>query len=590
MRQYAIVALFHRTTLRLQFVNTLLRDTDRITDGEIMLWYDILINLCARIFVVLIIFSLLGRTALIRKTINTLQENSGSKMKLILFFSFFGSLDVLCGSFLPSVLINNHSTYVISAGFIGGPAAGVVTACIISFVSAMLFNPPILLSGVLTIAEGIIAGFLSVWLQKQRYIFAHAGVIGYTLTSIYIAVFALLSPDILPAPLSLEDAIFPLLFATTVGTGSFMGLLEDFYNQQERFEGISAKIALKITNSALSILQNGLNKKSASETVDIIIKESETFDFVAITSMDEILGFTSYRTEEPFVAFLENDFQALFKSDFTIPTKQLDVIRDFLNIPIYDDKRKYGYLCAGHILDNRISPLEETLINGIGAMISTQFAYHIIKEKAKLLQQAEIKALQSQINPHFLFNALSTISYYCSKQPQTAKALINDLANYYRKNLTDADTMITIREELQHINAYIHLEQARFGERLKVDYELNTENTFLLPALILQPIVENAIKHGLYPKISGGKITIRIDEKPAFFHITVIDDGLGIKREILSNILDDSVPKKSIGLSNVNKRLNTLYGNKNRLRIFSRENRGTIVSMNIPVQEVNSTL
>ena len=554
-----------------------------------MAWYSILTNLCARIFVVLILFSVLCRTGIIRETINMLHEKVRSRVKLVLFFSFFGALDFFCGTLLPTVVVNNHSTYVISAGLIGGPAAGVATACILSLFSVALIKPPVVLSIVLTVAEGLIAGLLSKWLHKQKYIFVHAGVIGYSLTSIYIAFLAVFPSGVLPDPFTLEDLVFPLLFSVTVGTGSFIGLLEDFYNQQERFEGITAKIALKITNSTLSILQNGLNKKSASETVEIIIRDSETFDFVAITSMDEILGFTSYRTEAPFVDFLKNDFAKLFKSDFTIPTEKLDVIRACLTVPLYDDKRKYGYLCAGHILENRVSPMEETLINGIGTMISTQLAYHIIKEKADLLQKAEIKALQSQINPHFLFNALSTISYYCTQQPQTAKTLINDLANYYRKNLTDADTMITIREELQHIGAYIHLEQARFRERLKVDYELNTENSFTLPALILQPLVENAIKHGLYPKIAGGKITIRIDEKPSYFRITVIDDGMGIAREKLATILDDSVPKKSIGLSNVNKRLKTLYGIKYRLRICSRVDKGTIVSMRIPVQEVTST-
>ncbi|MBQ8491803.1 MAG: histidine kinase [Acidaminococcaceae bacterium] len=554
-----------------------------------MAWYVILTNLCARIFVVLILFSILCRTAIIRETINTLHERIRSKIHLVLFFSFFGAVDLVCGILLPTVVVNNHSTYVISAGLIGGPAVGLATAGIISVGYIALISPVNLLSVILTVAESIIAGLLSKWLHKQKYIFVHAGVIGYTLTSLYIAFLAVFTPDVISAPFTLEDVIFPLLFSVTVGTGSFMGLLEDYYNQQEKFEGISAKIALKITNSTLSILQNGLDKKSASETVEIIIRDSETFDFVAITSMDEILGFTSYRTESPFVSFLKNDFMKLFKSDFSIPAQKLDVIRACLTVPLYDDKRKYGYLCAGHILENRVTPMEETLINGIGTMISTQLTYHIIKEKADLLQQAEIKALQSQINPHFLFNALSTISYYCTQQPQTAKTLINDLANYYRKNLTDADTMITIREELQHIGAYIHLEQARFRERLKVDYELNTENSFMLPALILQPLVENAIKHGLYPKITGGKITIRIDEKPSYFRITVIDDGMGIAREKLATILDDSVPKKSIGLSNVNKRLNTLYGIKNRLRICSRVDKGTIVSMRIPVQEVTST-
>ena len=527
---------------------------------------------------VLILFSILCRTAILRETINTLHEKVRSKVKLVLFFSFFGALDFFCGTLLPTVVVNNHSTYVISAGLIGGPAAGVATACILSLFSVALIKPPVVLSIVLTVAEGLIAGMLFKWLQKQNYNFVHAGAIAYALTSIYIAFLAVFPSGVLPDPFTLEDLVFPLLFSVTVGTGSFIGLLEDFYNQQERFEGITAKIALKITNSTLSILQN-----------EIIIRDSETFDFVAITSMDEILGFTSYRTEAPFVDFLKNDFAKLFKSDFTIPTEKLDVIRACLTVPLYDDKRKYGYLCAGHILENRVSPMEETLINGIGTMISTQLAYHIIKEKADLLQQAEIKALQSQINPHFLFNALSTISYYCTQQPQTAKTLINDLANYYRKNLTDADAMITIREELQHIGAYIHLEQARFRERLKVDYELNTENSFMLPALILQPLVENAIKHGLYPKITGGKITIRIDEKPSYFRIAVIDDGMGIAREKLATILDDSVPKKSIGLSNVNKRLKTLYGIKNRLRICSRVDKGTIVSMRIPVQEVTST-
>ncbi|MBO5591222.1 MAG: histidine kinase, partial [Acidaminococcaceae bacterium] len=465
-----------------------------------MAWYVILTNLCARIFVVLILFSILCRTAIIRETINTLHERIRSKINLVLFFSFFGAVDLVCGILLPTIVVNNHSTYVISAGLIGGPAVGLATAGIISVGYIALISPVKLLSVILTVVEGIIAGLLSKWLHKQKYIFVHAGVIGYTLTSLYIAFLAVFTPDVIPAPFTLEDVIFPLLFSVTVGTGSFMGLLEDYYNQQEKFEGISAKIALKITNSTLSILQNGLDKKSASETVEIIIRDSETFDFVAITSMDEILGFTSYRTESPFVSFLKNDFMKLFKSDFSIPAQKLDVIRACLTVPLYDDKRKYGYLCAGHILENRVTPMEETLINGISTMISTQLAYHIIKEKADLLQQAEIKALQSQINPHFLFNALSTISYYCTQQPQTAKTLINDLANYYRKNLTDADAMITIREELQHIGAYIHLEQARFRERLKVDYELNTENSFMLPALILQPLVENAIKHGLYPK------------------------------------------------------------------------------------------
>ena len=213
-----------------------------------MAWYSILTNLCARIFVVLILFSVLCRTAILRETINTLHEKVRSKVKLVLFFSFFGGLDLFCGTLQPTVVVNNHSTYVISAGLIGGPAVGLATACIISLGHVVLISPVSLLSVILTVAEGIIAGLLSKWLHNQKYIFVHAGVIGYSLTSLHIAFLAVFKPDVIPAPFTLEDVIFPLIFSITVGTGSFIGLLEDFYNQQERFEGITAKIALKITN------------------------------------------------------------------------------------------------------------------------------------------------------------------------------------------------------------------------------------------------------------------------------------------------------------------------------------------------------
>ena len=203
-----------------------------IASGDIMAWYMILINLCARIFVVLILFSVLCRTAIIRETINTLHEKIRSKVKLVLFFSVFGGLDLFCGTLLPTVVVNNHSTYVISAGLIGGPVAGAATAVIISLISVALIKPAVVLSIVLTVAEGIIAGMLSKWLQKQNYNFVHAGAIAYALTSLYLAFVALFPPNFLPVPFTMEDIIFPLLFSVTVGTGSFIGLLEYFYNQQ----------------------------------------------------------------------------------------------------------------------------------------------------------------------------------------------------------------------------------------------------------------------------------------------------------------------------------------------------------------------
>lgn len=550
-----------------------------------MIWYNLLINLCARLFIILVFFAILCRTTILRNIINTLRKRLKSKLYFAALFIGAALADIFAGSLMRTVNVNNQLTLVLAAGLIGGPLIGGLTG-LISSLLAYTFMPNALSSihYPLMVVFGLGSGYLAKWLQHQKAIYANGAILGFSFSALYIGL-NLFSTINLPQGYVLEDMVFPLLFTCSIGIGSFIGILEGFYTQQEILEGISAKTALMITNNSISILQNGLNATSASETTDIILREAETFDFVAITSLDEILGFSSYRTEDTFVKFLTNDFQRLFASSFKLPTTELDVIRSYINIPIHNDKHHVGYFCIGHILTPGITPFENTLAKGIGTMITNQITVHGIKEKAELLDKAEIKALQSQINPHFLFNALSTISYFCSQQPQTAKALINDLASYYRNNLTDANTMISIRNELQHINAYIHLEQARFGDRLKVDYDIDIEEAFQVPALILQPIVENAIKHGLYPKVSGGHILIRIEKRKGYYRITVLDDGLGIPKETLKIIFDTSIPKKSIGLSNVNQRLITLYGPKNHLRIYSRVDKGTIVVMRIPYKE-----
>lgn len=551
-----------------------------------MIWYDILISLCARLFLILVMFALLCRTTILRNVINSLRKNKRSQLKFAALFIFMAVADIFAGSLLRTFCVNNQLIIVLSAGLIGGTLIGALTGFMSSLIAYSFMPQPISpIHYPLMVVLGLGSGCLAKWLQQQKSNYAHGAMLGFIFSAIYFTL-SLASTANLPKGYVLEDLFFPLLFCSFIGCGSFIGILEGFYNQQEILEGISAKTALKITNNTISILQNGLNATSASQTTDIILQEAETFDFVAITSLDEILGFSSYRTEAAFVDFLSDDFHKLFQSDFKISTAELDVIRSYIKLPIYNDKHHVGYFCIGHILNPNITPFENTLAKGIGTMITNQITVHGIKEKAELLDKAEIKALQSQINPHFLFNALSTISYFCSQQPQTAKSLINDLASYYRNNLTDANTMISIRNELQHINAYIHLEQARFGDRLKVDYDIDIEEVFQVPALILQPIVENAIKHGLYPKVSGGSILIRIEKRKGYYRITVIDDGLGISKEPLKIIFDTSIPKKSIGLSNVNQRLITLYGPKNHLRIYSRVDKGTIVVMRIPYQEV----
>lgn len=147
------------------------------------------------------------------------------------------------------------------------------------------------------------------------------------------------------------------------------------------------------------------------------------------------------------------------------------------------------------------------------------------------------------------------------------------------------NTLISLRQELQHINAYINIEIARFGDKLKINYEIDDTAFFKVPALILQPIIENSVKHGLRSKLDGGTITITVSQDTEYFFISVHDDGIGIPEAKLASLLLDIPGRKSIGLTNIHKRLMAIYGPDNGLHIDSTYGTGTTVSFKIPKQE-----
>lgn len=195
--------------------------------------------------------------------------------------------------------------------------------------------------------------------------------------------------------------------------------------------------------------------------------------------------------------------------------------------------------------------------------------------------------LQSQIKPHFLYNALSIIISLCYSDGERAGRLLGELSNYLRFtfDMDPYNSFISLKKEISIVKSYVELEKARFGDRLKI--ELNIDESILdyrIPALIIQPIVENSIRHGLMKRISGGMVKISAEKNNNDFRITIKDDGLGISPEKLENLLNNSFTG-SIGLKNVNKRLLNEYGQG--LLIDSREGEGTIVTINIPMKLEN---
>lgn len=195
-----------------------------------------------------------------------------------------------------------------------------------------------------------------------------------------------------------------------------------------------------------------------------------------------------------------------------------------------------------------------------------------LKEENKI---AELKALKAQIEPHFLFNSLNVISAYCRIDGEKAKELVLNLSNYFRSTLEIEGDFSTLEKEIKLIKAYIAIEQARFSNRLSVKYLIdeNLLNT-RFPILIMQPIVENSIKHGILKKINGGMVSISVNDAKNEVYVEISDNGVGFENA-------EKSLSTGIGLKNVNNRLKLLYGEKHVLKIES-SNNGSCVSFYIP--------
>ncbi len=206
-----------------------------------------------------------------------------------------------------------------------------------------------------------------------------------------------------------------------------------------------------------------------------------------------------------------------------------------------------------------------------------------LEEQKRLLLEARLDALQRQINPHFLFNTLNSIASLVRFRPEQARELIVKLANILRALLKDHDSYVQLREELNFTDDYLSIEVVRFGaDKLKVVKEIDPATLELpVPSMILQPLIENSIKHGLEPRISGGTITIRSRLDGDKLMIEIEDDGVGIApgRSHSSGVLHQGT---GIGMNNVRERLDVLFGDAAIFDVTSRPGRGTRITMEMP--------
>lgn len=203
-----------------------------------------------------------------------------------------------------------------------------------------------------------------------------------------------------------------------------------------------------------------------------------------------------------------------------------------------------------------------------------------LESQQRRLNEARLAALTSQINPHFLFNTLNSVSSLIRTDPEQARTVVYKLSSILRRLLRKTENMATLREELSFIDNYMSIELVRFGDKLRFETEIEPETLdYPVPSMMLQPLVENCIKHGISSKIDGGMIRVKSRLADNRLHLLVEDDGVGIPEAKLATLFE-----AGIGVSNVNERLKVLFGNEYRMWIDSKPGEGTRTGIEIPVK------
>ncbi len=201
----------------------------------------------------------------------------------------------------------------------------------------------------------------------------------------------------------------------------------------------------------------------------------------------------------------------------------------------------------------------------------------------ELENKALSQAMNSRVKPHFIFNTLNTIAYYCRNDAATARELVLELSNYLRSSFEYPEEFISLKKEISYIKSYLYIEKVRFDSRINVIYQIDYANTDIdIPNFILQPMVENAVKYGILKKRQGGTINISVKNFGKFIAISVGVDGKPMDEKLIYDLLEGSMKDNSI-LANIDKRLKKLYGKG--LYIKSEENKGTTMEFYIPVED-----
>ncbi|OHE71270.1 MAG: histidine kinase, partial [Treponema sp. RIFOXYC1_FULL_61_9] len=535
----------------------------------IVLLFRSLLNQAGMILVFAFLFS---RVSFFRRYIVSARRRPLGTIAFILFFGLIGILGTYTGIPIRGALANSRIIGVFVAGLLGGPLVGLGAGLLAGFHRwAIDVNGFTALACMIsTIAESGMAGLLSdrFYRSDKKWLFAMLA--GCAAEVMQMIIILLVARPFTDAVELVKVIAFPMIVANGFGIGMFVAIIEGIFRERDRVAADQAQTTLRIASRTLERFREGFDAASAEENARIILS---TLDVAAVSFTDTkiILSHVGLGADHHVSGMeLRTDVtrEVIRTGMYRIASNKEEIgcsdsacrLRSAIIVPLQGKRNMIGTLKLYKDQDNAIGHLDVEMALGLANLFATQIELSRLEEQNKLLAKAELHALQAQINPHFLFNAINTIASLTRSEPGLAHDLLIHLGSFFRKNLNSQDELVPLREELEQVKSYLKIEQARFGDKLSVRFDIPSDADCLIPPLALQPIVENAVKHGIQKKIGPGTVTISARKQADGIELSVTDDGIGMSDERSRTLFSEDRERKSIGLMNINERLVKRYG------------------------------
>ena len=576
---------------------------------------DLLVVMLERVGMIVAVAFILTLFPFFKNLIHRDKLNRKQTFTAILFFGLFGIAGTYFGvAFNTNTLhfnsvalelaseeaiANSRVIGVVVAGLLGGYRVGLGVGLIAGLHRMTLGGFTAVSCGISTIAAGVIAGafYRKGKALKPLTMFG----IGALAEAMQMSVILLISKPFDKAFALVEVIGIPMILANGVGTALFLLIVHNVINDQEKVTALQAQKTLRIASQTIGHLRKGMNNDTALAVCTILYRELEP-SAVAITNRTHILAHVG-------IASNHHQANSPIRTDETkevIHNGELVVVNEgtihcdypdcplgaAVIAPLIQRGETIGTLKLYYPSEKVITDVSIELITGLSSLLSNQLEIAETDRAYQLAKEAEIKALQAQINPHFLFNSMNIIISLIRTDPDQARKLLTSLSYFLRQNVTGTTaSQISLRQELSHVRAYLEIIEARFVDKLTVHYEMDDRLlTELIPPFTLQPIVENAIHHGIKDMEKNCVIKVTVRDLGQEIEIIVEDNGKGILPERIAVLGTDQVESETgtgMGLFNVNRRLMMTFGNRSALSIKSDLMKGTVISFCIPKIEVN---